>query len=282
MPLVPSQERNASDYDGFVTRLRGRAATLPKRLRQVADFALAHPDDMALHTAAQLAQQASVQPSTLVRFAQALGFSGFSELQQVFRSRLRQQFPDYRERVEALRDGGAAGPNMARVLLDGFLSASRNSLAQLETSDVHADIEHATDLLAAAQSIVLLGARRMFPVTSYLAYAFGNLGIRALLVDQIAGLGPEQASAARPEDVLLAVSCAPYTPATIEIAAAAHRRGVPVIAITDGPLSPLTQNCSVWIEVREADYGAFRSMAATFALAMTLAVGTAEKAQTHG
>jgi DNA-binding MurR/RpiR family transcriptional regulator len=270
------------DYEGFVARLRDRADTLPKRLREVADFALSHPDDMALHTAAQVAQQAGVQASTLVRFAQALGFSGFSELQQVFRTRLRQQFPDYRERIEALREGGAAGPDMARVLLDGFLTASRNSLVQLEASIIYTDIDRATDLLAKAQGIVLVGSRRMFPVASYLAYAFAKLGIRAILVDQIAGLGPEQALVARPDDVLLAVSCAPYTPATIDIAAEAHRRGVPVIAITDGPLSPLAQNCSVWLEVREADYGAFRSMAATFALAMTLAVGTAEKAQTNG
>lgn len=274
-----SREHARSSYEGFVTRLRDRAEALPKRLRQVADFALSHPDDMALLTAAQVAQRAGVQASTLVRFAQALDFSGFSELQQVFRARLRQHFPDYRERIESLRGEGAAGPDMARVLLEGFIAASRNSLAQLEASVIHTDIDRATDLLAAAQSIVLVGARRMFPVVSYLAYAFGKLGIRAILVDQIAGLGAEQAFVARADDVLLAVSCAPYTPEIIDIAAEAHQRGVPVIALTDGPLSPLARNCHLWLEVQEADYGAFRSMAATFALAMTLAVGTAEKAQ---
>lgn len=282
MSLASPQEQVRPDYDGFVARLRDRAEALPKRLRQVADFALSHPDDMALHTAAQVAQQAGVQASTLVRFAQALDFSGFSELQQVFRTRLRQQFPDYRERIQSLREEGAAGPDMARVLLDGFVAASRKSLTQLESGIVHADIDRATDLLAKAQSIVLVGSRRMFPVTSYLAYAFGKLGIRAILVDQIAGLGPEQAAVARAGDVLLAVSCASYTPSTIDIATEAHKRGVPVIALTDGPLSPLAQNCRLWLEVQEADYGAFRSMAATFALAMTLAVGTAEKMQADG
>jgi len=282
MSPAASQDHVRPDYDAFVTRLCERADSLPKRLRQVADFALAHPDDMALHTSAQVAEQAGVQPSTLVRFAQALDFSGFSELQHVFRSRLRQQFPDYRERIEILRDEGAAGPDMARVLLDGFVAASRSSLAQLEKSSIYADIDRATDLLAKAQSIVLVGARRMFPVVSYLAYAFGKLGIRAILVDHVAGLGAEQAALARPGDVLLAVSCAPYTPDTIDIAAQAHRRGIPVISLTDGPLSPLVQNCTLWLEVREADYGAFRPMAATFALAMTLAVGTAEKARADG
>jgi DNA-binding MurR/RpiR family transcriptional regulator len=273
------QDPPRDDFDGFVALLRERGPNLPKRLRQVADYALANPDDMALSTAAQVAQQAGVQASTLVRFAQALDYSGFSELQQLFRSRLRQQFPDYRERLAALRDEGAAGPNMAQVLLDGFVEASRSSLTRLQSTVRYRDVDRATDLLAGAQTIILVGARRMFAVVSYLAYAFGKLGIRAVLVDNIAALGPEQAAIAREGDVVVAVSCAPYTPATVGIAAQAHGKGIPVIAITDSALSPLAQHCSLWLEVEEADYGAFRSMSATFALAMTLAVGTAEKAR---
>jgi len=273
------QDPPRDDFDGFVALLRERGPNLPKRLRQVADYALANPDDMALNTAAQVAQQAGVQASTLVRFAQALDYSGFSELQQLFRSRLRQQFPDYRERLVALREEGAAGPNMAQVLLDGFAEASRGSLSRLQSTIRHRDVDRATDLLAVAETIILIGARRMFPVVSYLAYAFGKLGIRAVLVDNIASLGPEQAAIAREGDVVLSVSCAPYTPGTVAIAAAAHEKGIPVIAITDSALSPLAQHCSLCLEVEEADYGAFRSMSATFVLAMTLAVGTAEKAR---
>lgn len=273
------QETPKDDFDGFVALLRERGPNLPKRLRQVADYALANPDDMALSTAAQVAQQAGVQASTLVRFAQALDYSGFSELQQLFRLRLRQQFPDYRDRLAALRDEGAAGPNMAQVLLDGFVEASRSSLARLQSTVRYRDVDRATDLLAGAETIILVGARRMFTVVSYLAYAFGKLGIRAVLVDNIAALGPEQAAIAREGDVVVAVSCAPYTPATVAMAAQAHAKGIPVIAITDSALSPLAQHCSLWLEVEEADYGAFRSMSATFALAMTLAVGTAEKAR---
>jgi DNA-binding MurR/RpiR family transcriptional regulator len=50
-----------------------------------------------------------------------------------------------------------------------------------------------------------------------------------------------------------------------------------VVAITDSAFSPLVTSADVWIEVAEADFGAFRSLSASFALAMALAVGTAEK-----
>lgn len=267
-----------ADFDGFVALLRERGPALPKRLKQVADHALAHPEDMALNTAAQIAEKVGVQASTLVRFAQALDYSGFSELQQIFRTRLRTQSPDYRDRLEALRAEGAAGDDMGRILLDGFIAASETSLRRLRDAVDAAEIEAAAALLAGADTIVLIGARRMFPIVSYLAYAFGKLGLRAVLVDNVGMLGAEQAAFARPGDVVFAVSCAPYTAATLKAAAAAQRAGVPVIGLTDSALSPLGRHCRLAFTITEADYGAFRSLAASLAFAMTLAVATAEKA----
>lgn len=274
---MPSPSTPPGDFGSLVALLRTRGPTLPKRLRQVAEHMLAHPDDMAFQTTAQIAGEAGVQPSTLVRFAQALDYAGFSDLQQVFRARLRQQTSDHRARVAALRSGRQGEAGMTRALLDGFVQASQASLDALQGRVRVDDIDAATDRLARAQTLFLVGARRMFPVVSYLAYAFGKLGIRAILVDHVGGLGAEQAAIATPVDAVIAVSCAPYTPQTVEIAAQAHRNGVPVIALTDGALSPLATQCLHWIEISEADFGAFRSMAASFALAMTLAVATAEK-----
>ena len=76
---------------------------------------------------------------------------------------------------------------------------------------------------------------------------------------------------------MLAISFTPYAPITAELAATAARRRVPVVAITDGAFSPLVYGAEVWLEVAEADYAAFRSLSASFALAMALAVGTAER-----
>jgi DNA-binding MurR/RpiR family transcriptional regulator len=50
-----------------------------------------------------------------------------------------------------------------------------------------------------------------------------------------------------------------------------------VLSITDSTFSPLVQSSTLWLEVAEADYGAFRSLSASFAVAMTLAVAVGEK-----
>jgi DNA-binding MurR/RpiR family transcriptional regulator len=99
--------------------------------------------------------------------------------------------------------------------------------------------------------------------------------IRCELVDQIAGLAPEQISQLSSQDALLAVSFAPYAQATQQLAEAAHLTRIPIVAITDSPLSPLVRISSCWLEIAEADFGGFRSLAATLALAMTLAVAVA-------
>ena len=90
-------------------------------------------------------------------------------------------------------------------------------------------------------------------------------------------LGREQIALAGPRDAVLAVSYTPYAPATVDLTTIAAQRGNPVVAITDSPSSPLARLATVRLDVEEADHGAFRSLAATFALAMTLAVGTAER-----
>jgi DNA-binding MurR/RpiR family transcriptional regulator len=265
------------DFAALVSRLREQGDRLPPRLRQVAEHMLAHTEDVAFQTTAQIALKAGVQPSTLVRFAQAMGYPGFSDLQQVFRARLRRESGDHRARLAALRGGAAGEGGMARALLEGFIRASHASLETLQQQADPARLEAASALLAQADTIFLLGARRMFPVVSYLAYAFGKLGIRAVLVDQVGGMGAEQAAMARPGDAMIAISFSPYTPLIVETARQVHRAGVPVLAITDHALSPLATECRLSLEVAEADFGEFRSMAATFALAMTLSVATAEK-----
>jgi len=260
------------DYDGLKDLLIARREDLPKRLVQVAAFALENPDEIAFGTVASVASQAHVQPSTLIRFAQTIGYAGFTDLQEVFRAQLKARWPDYRERLARIGPPAPQGRSPGSDLLDGFAESAIASIERLRSSVAPSDFDRAATLLARADTIYLLGLRRAFPVTAYLAYALGKLGFRAVLVDQVAALGPEQMAGAGKRDALVAVSFAPYTPATVELAAQAAGRKVPVIAITDSPLSPLSPTAAVQIEIVEADYAGFRSLSATLSLAMALAV----------
>ena len=60
-------------YEGLRNAIAARYPELSKQLQKIARFALEYPDDLALETVASLAARAGVQPSSMVRFAQALG-----------------------------------------------------------------------------------------------------------------------------------------------------------------------------------------------------------------
>lgn len=261
--------------------LIARRDSLPKRLVQVAAFALENPDEIAFGTVASVATLARVQPSTMIRFAQTLGYAGFTDLQEVFRAQLKSHWPDYRERLARL-DARGADEGGTGELLDGFAESAIASAERLRNTVAPADIDRAATILANADSIYLLGLRRVFPVAAYLAYALGQLGIRAVLVDQVAALGPEQFAGATGADALLAVSFAPYTPITVDLCIRAAERSVPIVAITDSPFSPLSPTATVQLDVVEADYAGFRSLSATLSLAMTLAVATGAQRRSDG
>jgi DNA-binding MurR/RpiR family transcriptional regulator len=78
----------AMNYDELRGAIAQRHRALSGRLQQIAEFVLDHPTDVALGTVAEIAERSGVPPSAIVRFAHALGFGGFTEMQQVFRTRL--------------------------------------------------------------------------------------------------------------------------------------------------------------------------------------------------
>ncbi len=264
------------DFSGLKSLIMAKAPELPKRLTQVASFALGNPDEIAFGTAASVALQAEVQPSTLVRFSQALGYQGFSELQEVFRSRLRDRVLNYDERIAQLREH-AASASKASVLVQGFAEAAEKSLGELRNRIDQKTLDEAVTLLARANTIYVVGLRRSYPVAAYISYAFNKLGVRHVLLDGLAGLDAEVVSFASAKDAVLAISFTPYANETINLASQASDRGVPIVAITDSAFSPLAQRAKLWFEIVEANFEGFRSFSATFALSMALTVAIAEK-----
>jgi DNA-binding MurR/RpiR family transcriptional regulator len=264
------------DYETLRETILEQRSVLPKRIAQVAAYALDNPDEIAFGTTASIAASAGVQPSTLIRVAQQLGFDGFTSLQSVFRERLRERNTTYEERLAALRDEAQNGATN-RAMLDGFLAASVRSLDLMARSVDEATLDRAVGILARAETLYILAKRRSFPVASYLGYALGKLHVRSQIIESASGLQPEIIGFATPRDAVIAVSFSPYAPATIDEVRVLHERGVPIVAITDSAFSPLAQFAAVWFEVAESDFSGFRSLGATMALAMTLAVGCAEE-----
>jgi DNA-binding MurR/RpiR family transcriptional regulator len=268
------------DFESLRALMVDMKDALPKRLAQVAAYSLSNPDEVAFGTAASIATAADVQPSTLVRLAHHLGYDGFSDLQSIFRSRLKDKHLSYEERLSNLEQGGKHVEEAE--LLRGFLNAASQSINRLASTIDPAQFARAVDMLAGAETIYLIAKRRAYPLTAHMAYAFGKLGIRYVMVASPNGLEPEMAQFATARDIAFAVSFSPYAAETVTYSQAFTDRGVPLVSITDSVFSPLTSHSTVWFEVAESDYSGFRSISASMALAMALPVAIAERRRQDG
>ncbi|MBB3460015.1 MurR/RpiR family transcriptional regulator [Rhizobium sp. BK377] len=271
----PQRARVPRDFESLRSTIIERKANMPKRLAQVAAFALGNPDEIAFGTTASIAAASDVQPSTLVRLAHHLGYEGFSDLQSIFRERLRDRTLSYEERLVTLEQSG--GDDEDATLLTGFISAASQSVNRLAATVQTDTFAKAVDILAAAETIYLIAKRRSYPLTAHMTYAFSKLNIRHQIVASPNGVDPEMVQFATPRDAAIAASFSPYAADSLIQSQELADRGVPVVAITDSAFSPLAACATHWFEVAEADFAGFRSLSASMALTMALPVAIAER-----
>ena len=258
--------------------LLGTASTaLTPRERAAAQHALEHPNDVALEPLATLARASGIAASAYIRMAQALGFAGFGELQQLFREPLqRAAAPSFRERIR--HHGGELAiddPANAAEMLRAFSQANRVSLQHLHDEASALPLAQAIGLIRGARLVYVLGLRRSYAVAAYLAYALARVGRPSV---QITGQGAaiaEQAGAVGADDLLIAVSFPPYAADTLRVCEQVQRTGAARLAITDTVMSPVAQGAALVLQVNDAELLGFRSLTSALCLAQTLAMGLA-------
>ena len=143
----------------------------------------------------------------------------------MFRSHLRDRWPDYPERMKALH-ASARDSGDPTHLLGGFADSAAASLTRLRETIVTSRSRPRDRCCSAAAQTIYLDrpAARLFGRRIISSYALAQLGVRAMLVDNVGSLGAEQMANATPHDALIAISFAPYTPFTIDLARKARER----------------------------------------------------------
>ncbi|EON90394.1 MULTISPECIES: MurR/RpiR family transcriptional regulator [Plesiomonas] len=267
---------SAKNFAELQDQIRARYAELSKRLQQVAKYVIDNKNTVAMQTVAVIAKEADVPPSTLIRFANTFGFSGFNEMKQIFRLDLVKETANYTERARLFREmEGASAADQPHDILQEFARANAQALQQLVVHTPAEEMQRAVDLLEQAQTIYVIGLRRSFSAAAYLRYALSHLERRVVLLDGLGGMLAEQLNLMGREDVVLSISFTPYAEETVMVSEKASQTGARQIVITDSQISPLASLSDVCFVVKEAQVGAFRSQSATLCLLQSLAVGLA-------
>ena len=258
------------DFEALRAALVARSDRLSKRLSQVAQFFLNHPEEVAVSTLVRLADLAAVPPATITRFAKELGFQGFSDLQLVFRERLLGPRLPYAERVAGAGDSDLDQPG---TVFGSFIQAAVQSLLRIEEALDRDQLAACVELLATTDVVHVAAARGAFGLGAYMVYGLGSIGRRAQLIDNIGAMRGMQVAAMGPGDTLLAMTFDDYTPETVEVVRLAAARGHPVLVITDNALSPVVSLATHVLYVNEARLGHFRSQIPALVVAQAMIVG---------
>lgn len=256
------------DFEALRAALVARSGRLSKRLAQVAQFFLNHPEEVAVSTLVRLADLAAVPPATITRFAKELGFQGFADLQLVFRERLLGPRLPYAERLS-----GAGDLDQPGMVFGSFVQAAVQSLLRIEEALDRDQLAAFVEVLAATDVVHVAAARGAFGLGAYTVYGLGSIGRRAQLIDNLGAMRAMQVAAMGPGDTLLAMTFDDYTPETVEIARLAAQRGNRVLAITDNALSPVAGLATHILYVNEARLGHFRSQVPAMVVAQAMIVG---------
>ncbi len=263
--------------DQVINRITGEYEQLSKQLKVIALHLEKNRDHIGIEGIQELARQCGVQPSAVIRFAKHFGFSGFSEMQAVFRDSLAQQLTPGRNYKARIRDLIAASPgSLSSVdIAKEFLAGSVARMHELQEGMDTAAFKKAVDLLVECDCIWIAASRRSFPIAAYLDYALQHTDKRINLVSGIGSMHGGQMRSVRKGDVMLAVSFAPYAEETLNVVKLAMERGAKILAISDSRMSPLAKMAQVTLVVQESSTLGFRSLSSTMGLAQSLFIAVA-------
>jgi len=251
-----------TEFNAFAAQVVAQHDALPPQLQKIAQFVLDNPQRVALMTIADLADEINVQPSGVIRFSKALGYSGFSEIQRILKGQLGDLIPkSYYARLRA-----APGDESE---LDRVAALAASSLSALPDAG---SIGRAADALTRARIIHVIGLRRAFGTASYLSYLLSSFEAP---VRQFTGLGDmtdAEMLTLSAEDALVAISFPSYRPETRAVVKAARRAGTPIISITDSQLSPIARGAAEVLLTDQDTEAGFRSVVGSVVTSQALAM----------
>ena len=256
------------DMQDLIRRLNQSGKRLSKGHPRIAEYIVEHYDKAVFMTASRLGEKVGVSESTVVRFASALGYEGYPQLQRALQELVRHRLTAV-QRFEMASD-----IDQSEVLRTVLRADMQNIRATLEDIDTVA-FDDVIDRVLEARNIYVMGVRSAAPLAQFLGYYLNFIFDNVRIVGESAVDVFEQISRVNEQDMLIGISFPRYSTRTLEAMAFAKARGAQVVAITDGPMSPLLSQSTLSLTARTDMASFVDSLAAPLSLvnALVVAVG---------
>jgi DNA-binding MurR/RpiR family transcriptional regulator len=239
MPRTATMPPAARGHQTLSTYISARFEEFSRSQKDVAQYVVDHLDEVAFHTAEELARRANTSSSTVVRFSQALGFEGFPELQEAARD-------EYRHHHRST--AGVGGPDISAPLFSLDQSPFEQAIAadHVNVEDTarrvsRSEVDAAIEAIASAEKILIAGTDQMAFFASYLRHLLMLLDVRA----EIAA-SPSQEALSRlgridEHTLVIGLSAGRPHPLVLRAMKIARHRRAATLAIVDATLSDVAK-----------------------------------------
>ncbi|GAB4449524.1 MAG: MurR/RpiR family transcriptional regulator [Rhodocyclaceae bacterium] len=234
------------------------------QFRLAARYLLEHPQDIAVESMRSIAGRIGVQPPTMVRLAQSLGFDGWPQLRALYVERVRSRPEPY-----ALRARDLVRRGDPKALIAESLRAQQANLERAQAEDPGAQVR-AARMLARARTVHVAGFRACHAIAFAFHYLYRLFRDSVCLLAGEAGTLEMQLRSIGPKDATVIISFAPYSREARLVATAARRTGGRIVAITDSMVAPIALAADETILIPVASTSFFPSITPGIAVAETL------------
>lgn len=246
---------------------------LSKGQKLIAEYILKHYDKAAFMTAAKLGTSVGVSESTVVRFANQLGYGGYPELQKALQELIKNKLTTV-QRIELSNDF-ISHNNALKGVLKSDIENIRVTLEKID----HLAFDEAVNNIFKAKNIYIIGLRSSTALADFLGFYLNLILDNVKIVSYGMSDIFEQMLNLSEEDCVIGIGFPRYAMRTIEALTFAKSRKAAVIAITDSLLSPLATRADYTL-VAESNMASFvDSLVAPLSVinALIIAVGLREK-----
>jgi len=226
----------------LIRRINESYNKLSKGQKLLANYIIDHYEKAVFLTAAKLGKIVGVSESTVVRFANELGYDGYPKLQRALEELVKTKLTSI-QRVEVTSDR-IDKSNILKFVLHSDMDKIKHTLEEIDEETFTKSV----DLIMQAKTIYIVGVRSSAALASFMGFYFNLIfdNIKLIHTNSVSEMF-EQIHRIDEGDVMIGISFPRYSKRTLKAMEYAHRRNSGVITITDSPLSPMVQfsDCSL-------------------------------------
>lgn len=221
------------EYKDLLNRIQSRFKKLSKGQKRIADYILNNYDKVAFMTAASLGQAVDVSESTVVRFANALGYGGYPKLQKALQESIKTKLTTV-QRFEMSKELESNTDIYKKIMNQDIENIQRS----VEDLDI-ANLMEIADKVHKARRVYVLGLRSSSVLAQYLSF-YLNFSIDRVNVIPVGALDAfDSVINLTEKDLLIVITFPRYSNQTLKLATYAHDHNIPIVSITDSVLSPV-------------------------------------------